>query len=116
MGQEDIPDEQGIGYSPMKYVMGVKAILEPKNYPPSSFVKVEKSQYHEGWLLLLTCTSPPEYKVLYTHQKKYGMLVDKVFYVFDEDKLHLRQPLLTLNFDLNCFYIEESDKKSLEFK
>jgi hypothetical protein len=44
------------------------------------------------------------------------MLSNKIFTVFDEDKLHLRQPLITLNFDLYWFGLETKDHNSLEFE
>lgn len=79
-------------------------------------MKVEKSKNFEGWLLLLTNYQPQEFKVAASYQKKYVMLFDKIMMVFDEDKFHLRKPLLVLNFDLHGFYVDSGEKKSLEFR
>jgi hypothetical protein len=64
---DDIPDEQGITYSPMKYIMDTRGGLELYGNKPSAFVRVEKSQNYEGWLLVLTNTHPQEFKVMFTY-------------------------------------------------
>lgn len=48
-------------------------------------------------------------------EKKYCMLHDKLFILFDEDKLHMRKPALILNFDLQWFVAEVPDRNSLNF-
>lgn len=49
-------------------------------------------------------------------QKKYCMLTDKVLFVYDEDKLHMRKPLMMLNFDLHWFMLETPDIKNLNIE
>lgn len=77
---------------------------------------LEKSQNYQNWMLLLTSSQPREFKVRLSYEKKYGMLIEKVLYVYDEDKLHMRKPAFTLNFDLHGFILEAADNKTLEFK
>lgn len=43
------------------------------------------------------------------------MLQDKMFLLFDEDKLHMRKPSLFLNFDLQWFVVDVPDRNSLAF-
>lgn len=111
----DIPDEDTIAYSPDKYVLG--NIKDIQIYKPSVFMKVEKSQSYEGWLLLQADSKGIEFKVdLNDCQKKYCMLIDKVLFVYDEDKLHMRKPLMMLNFDLHWFMLETPDIKNLNIE
>lgn len=42
--------------------------------------------------------------------------MDKMLFVYDEDKLHLRKPNFILNFDQQLFILEVPDKNSLLFK
>ena len=44
------------------------------------------------------------------------MLIDKMFYVYDEDKLHLRKPKLVLNFEQQWFCLDVQDKNTLDLQ
>ena len=84
---------------------------------PKTFKTVGKSHHKEGWLLVQSHKVPNEWRVrcLLT-QKKYVMLYDKLLFVFDEDKLHMRVPKSMLNFDQQWFVLENTQKNSAEFK
>lgn len=92
-------------------------IRDIQEYRPSQFLRLEKNQNFEGWLLLQSDLEGREFRVKPSkNQKKYCMLIDKVLFVYDEDKLHMRKPLMMLNFDLHWFALDPPDLKNLNIK
>lgn len=58
---DEVPDEQGIAYSPDRYMLSPGR--DKHAYRPSNYLKLDKQNNFEGWLLLQTDPEGREFKV-----------------------------------------------------
>lgn len=122
----EIPQERTIGYDSGRYTMGgidhrpgntMQPTMPLSMENPRAFKSVGKISNTEGWLQVQSHKNNSEWRVdIFDWQRKYVMLYDKLLFVFDEDKLHMRIPTLMLNFDQQYFVLDTPAKQSSEFR